>query len=82
MKKKLWSVLAAVLVMCALLAGCGPAQDSPSSPVQSGGKEVSSIAVSKEPDKTEYAVGETFSAQGGVVDALRARGQRFPRQHA
>lgn len=74
MKKKLWSVLAAVLVMCALLAGCGPAQDSPSSPVQSGGKEVSSIAVSKEPDKTEYAVGETFSAQGGEITITYADG--------
>lgn len=67
MKKRIWTVLAAVLILCVLLAGCGPAQDKPSSPSQSGGKEVTSIEVTKQPDKTAYSVGDTFSAEGGEI---------------
>lgn len=71
MKKKLWIVLTAVLVMCTLLAGCSPAQGKPSS-APNGGKEVASIEVSKQPDKTEYSVGETFSAEGGEITVTYA----------
>lgn len=75
MKKRVWTMLAAMLAMCLLLASCG----SPSTPGNgdspaSNGKEVSSIEVTKQPDKTEYSVGDTFSAEGGEITITYADG--------
>jgi len=70
MKKQIWIALtAAVLALCVLLAGCGSGDDKPASGSQpsTGDKEVSSIAVSKQPSQTEYFVGDTFSAEGGEI---------------
>lgn len=61
-----WKSLVLILLAVAMcfasfaFAACGE-PDEPS------GKEVKSIAVTKTPTKTEYKVGETFSAEGGEI---------------
>ena len=47
-------------------AGCIESGDK-SSGGSSSGKKVQSVSVSKEPTKTEYFVGEEFSAEGGEI---------------
>jgi len=71
MKRKSLSVfLSALLVLgCVLgLSACTP-QGEPAASGGSGGsgKTVSKVEVTKQPDKTEYYVGEEFSAAGGMI---------------
>lgn len=74
-KKTLFALIAAVLALCVLLAGCG-SDDTPGSSKgpDGGGKEVSSIEVSKTPDKTEYMAGEEFSVAGGEITVTYSDG--------
>ncbi len=54
------------------LTACGPSDgEDPDVP---GEKTVSSIKVSKEPTKTEYFVGETFSVEGGEITVTYSDG--------
>lgn len=50
-----------LLVSTVLFAACTPQEDAPPTVT------VTSIAVTTQPDKTTYSIGETFSAEGGVL---------------
>lgn len=72
MKKSFWALLLVICLFASLmLTACGPsAPPDPSGdpgPSEGGEKTVSSIEVTKEPAKTEYYVGEEFSAEGGEI---------------
>lgn len=74
MKKSFWALLLVICLSASLLlTGCGPAVEptEPSGknpgPTEGGEKTVSSIEVTKQPTKTEYYVGEEFSAEGGEI---------------
>lgn len=79
MKKTIKRILSGVfaVVFCAMfaLSGCGetdkpgPDKPNPDKPGQvvTPEKTVSSISVSKQPDKVDYFVGEEFSAAGGEI---------------
>ena len=61
--------LALCLSFCMILTACGTDEPEPTAEPtgQGDAKEVAGIAVTKEPDKTEYYVGEEFSADGGEI---------------
>ena len=72
--RRTWAmVLALCLVFSLALTACGgdaPKPTEPSKgndPTQGATKEVTGIAVTKQPDKVEYYVGEEFSAAGGEI---------------
>jgi len=67
MKRAKWIVfvLCAALLVCAMTA-CGGGGDN--------GSDVSGIEVTKQPDKAQYSIGETFSAAGGELTATMADG--------
>ena len=56
-------ILLISIFICVWFAACG----KPVSDESNSGKEVSEIIIAKEPVKTEYAVGEEFSAEGGEI---------------
>lgn len=60
----LFTICLAFTSVC--VAGCGPSE-KPTTEPPSTEREVKSIAISKEPAKTEYFVGEEFSAEGGEI---------------
>lgn len=69
MKKKIALALAALALcvpMTVSMVGCGEGGPSEPSDVTQQ-SEVKSIEVTKEPAKTDYYVGETFSAEGGEI---------------
>ena len=72
--RRTWAmVLALCLVFSLALTACGGPTPGPTDPpvgndpTQGGAKEVTGIEVTKQPTKTEYYVGEEFSAAGGEI---------------
>ncbi len=76
MRKKCMALLLAVCLLAGLLlTGCGPAEGTkPTEPGGSTEKTVESVEVTKTPAKTEYSVGETFSAEGGEISITYSDG--------
>ena len=69
MSKKTISLFLAVCMALSLVfaASCGPAPSNETTKAAGGEKTVSSIEISKNPTKTEYFVGDEFSAAGGEI---------------
>lgn len=68
------AVMTAVLLCLSLVFAVGCDNSNGGSSGTSGEKKVSSVSVSKEPTKTEYFVGEEFSADGGEITVKYADG--------
>ena len=59
--KKLFVTLLAALLALTLCAGAFAADDIDSS------KKVSKVEIGKEPNKTAYVIGDTFTMEGGTL---------------
>lgn len=67
--KKFFAIILAACLMLFCFAACAPENEDPNKkdPVKPDEKTVSSLTVSKMPNKVEYYVGDEFSAEGGEI---------------
>ena len=68
-KLRILFVVIGVLMLSLTLMACNPPTPGPNPDPDPAAKTLSKIEVTKQPDKVEYAVGETFSKTGMVVTA-------------
>jgi len=76
-KSKMFGIAAIIVAIALLLAGCGNGTNgNGGGTTPTGGKTLTGIAVTAQPAKTVYAIGETLSTAGMVVTATYSDGSK------